>query len=738
MALLAMPGPTWAQTTAGLLVQVQDSATGQPLGAATVGVPGTATVAQTDGQGRATLSPAPAAGTRIVVSLVGYRQVQMEVPAGGVPLQVRMGTEGPALEEVVITSTRTNARLEDLPTRVEVLGEEELTEENGIKPGNIASLLGDIAGTQIQPTSPTTGNADLRIQGLQGRYAQILRDGMPILGGYAGGFSILQIPPLDLRQAELIKGSSSTLYGGGAIAGLVNLVSKAPVLGQQELSATANQSTLQESNLNVFTSGRGKRMGYTFFAGGTRQRFVDVNKDGYTDVPDFANLVVHPRLFIYPRIGGKEGTLVAGYTGTTESRWAGRVVALENWAHRDTTYFTDNFTRRHTADLIYTQPLGRGTLTAKGVISGFRRRVMTNTVGFGANQRSYFSELSYLLPLGRHSIVLGANYNGEALRPGGYESALQNRYDFRTVGAFGQAVYMPTPTTTVEAGLRLDHHSRYGNFLLPRLALLQKVGKHTTLRLNGGLGYRAVVPYVNELDERAMPRIVPLTTAAERSAGCNGDVTYKGRLGDEATLTLSQGFFYTRLANPAELQGPNPNQADTTALAWVNASGPLISRGLESYLRLQARETELYLGYVYTQARRQYDALRPNVELAARHKVSTVLVHELGEHWGVGIEASYIGAQYVDQATTDALGRPQAPQRRTPGYVVAAAMVRYRTGRWTVVLNGENLNDYRQTRREAVLTGPTTNPSFGQLWAPIEGRVINLSVTYRLVRPTQR
>src|SRR6185503_10418801 len=101
----------------------------------------------------------------------------------------------------------------------EVIGLEEVEEESGVKPGHIASLLGDVAGIQAQQTSATTNNTELRIQGLPGEYTQMLRDGIPLFGGFAGSFSVLQIPPLDLKQIEIIKGSSSTLYGGGAIAG---------------------------------------------------------------------------------------------------------------------------------------------------------------------------------------------------------------------------------------------------------------------------------------------------------------------------------------------------------------------------------------------------------------------------------------------------------------------------------------------------------------------------------------
>ena len=171
------------------------------------------------------------------------------------------------LDEVVfVSSTRTNERIENAPIKVEVLGKEEMEEENTIRPANIASILGDVSGVQIQQSSATSGNTNVRIQGLSGQYTQILRDGMPLYDGFSGGFGILQIPPLDLRQVELIKGSASTLYGGGAIAGLINLISKKPG-DEKEAIFTLNATSLQEQDVNAYFAKRYKKVGYTFFAG---------------------------------------------------------------------------------------------------------------------------------------------------------------------------------------------------------------------------------------------------------------------------------------------------------------------------------------------------------------------------------------------------------------------------------------------------------------------------------------
>lgn len=128
------------------------------------------------------------------------------------------------LEEVIVPSTtRSSKSIQDIPTRIEVIEGEEIDEKISMKPGDIKMLLNESTGIATQQTSAISGTANIRIQGLDGRYTQILKDGMPLYTGFSGGLSIMQIAPLDLKQVEFIKGSASTLYGGGAISGLVNL-----------------------------------------------------------------------------------------------------------------------------------------------------------------------------------------------------------------------------------------------------------------------------------------------------------------------------------------------------------------------------------------------------------------------------------------------------------------------------------------------------------------------------------
>lgn len=296
------------------------------------------------------------------------------------------------LEEVIVSSSRTDSRIENLPTKVEVLGAEEVDEEGGVKPGTIVSLLGDVAGIQTQQTSASSGITDLRIQGLQGKYTQILRDGLPLFGGYSGGLSIMQIPPADIKQVEIIKGASSTLYGGGAIADLINLVSKTPTIGKFEKSFLLNQTTLNETNVNLWLSNRNKNIGFTLYAGSTYQKIKDVNKDGYSDVPDIESIFIHPRLFIYPN---SKQTLSLGYNAAIEEREGGYINAVED--EKSPFYFNKNKTSRHTIESEWDNKINnKERLTVKGNITFLNRQLNTNVFGMNANQSQVFSEASYV------------------------------------------------------------------------------------------------------------------------------------------------------------------------------------------------------------------------------------------------------------------------------------------------------------------------------------------------------
>jgi outer membrane receptor for ferrienterochelin and colicins len=307
---------------------IVDEKTGDTLPGASAYIKSLSRGAAADANGKLEIKNIPDGTFTIEFSCIGYRAFKFNV---SLPLTkpeevttIRLEAMVLETEGIIVTATRTNNRVEDVPVRVEVLGSQEVNEETAIKPGNIAKLLGETSGIQIQQTSATSGNVSFRIQGLPGQYTQLLKDGFPLYGDFSTGLSLLQIPPLDLQQVEVIKGSSSTLYGGGAIAGIVNLVSKEPT-DETEWTAMLDQTHKGGTDISSFYSNRNNRLGITFIASQSTQKAWDVNRDGFTDLPETRQTTVSPKLFYY---FNDSTTLMLGVSSFFEDRIGGDIYAI--------------------------------------------------------------------------------------------------------------------------------------------------------------------------------------------------------------------------------------------------------------------------------------------------------------------------------------------------------------------------------------------------------------------------
>lgn len=616
-------------------------------------------------------------------------------------------------EVVIVAATRNNQNIENSPLKVEVLGHEELSEEASIKPGNIASILGDVSGLQIQQSSATSGNSNVRVQGLDGRYTQIVRDGMPLYDGFSGGLGILTIPPLDLKQIELIKGSASTLYGGGAIGGLINLVSKRPTF-KTEADVLVNYTTLKETNVNAYVAKRNKNIGFTFFTGYTNQQAVDVNNDGFSDVPNLSSIVVHPKLFFYPT----EKTVVSiGYNGSFDTRTGGDMLALHSSTDTAHAYFDKNITKRHTAEYFAEHYIRKNKITLKGMYSYFDRNNTTNRYFIHGTQASYFNEVSVFMPFNHSDIVAGINVSGNDYTTVAPGSASLMAFNTNTLGAFVQYSYRIKQHTILEGGLRTDVYNNDWIMPLPRLAVFHRFNIHWASRAGFGMGYKAPNPLAQQTIEYTALDVLPLTGTIlpELSYGYNAEVNYKKEWGDNS-LFINQAFFLTQINNPI-VYGPDA----FGKIATGNAYKPIITKGFDTYIKLMLHGWELYAGYTFTDARNTYQPGNTFIPLTPKNRWAFVALKELGEKWRFGLEGSYTGYQYRYDYTT------------TPSYFFIAAMIqRTINEHFFVVLNCENLLDYRMSNVEPLYTGSVSNPMFKPLWAPIDGRVINLSVRWKL------
>lgn len=183
-------------------------------------------------------------------------------------------------------------------------------------------------------------------------------------------------------------------------------------------------------------------------------------------------------------------------------------------------------------------------------------------------------------------------------------------------------------------------------------------------------------------------------------------------------ITLNQTFFYNQINRPILLGAISY----TLPPQWLytNQTEPIQTGGFETYVQCTKEELEVYLGYVYTNAKRKYELNFPNLPLIARNKLASIVAYEFSKKFRAGIEAAYTGKQFLENGQT------------TTPYVFAALMMRYNVGKVSLVLNCENLLDYRQNKTNQVVYPPFKNPTFPEIWAPLDGRVVNLSVFYKI------
>lgn len=700
-----------------LQFRILDQDTREPMAGATVYI-SASSGAIADANGLATISYLPGGSVNVRFSFVGYiaQNKVFTLPFNGeLPVVILMEENHEEFEEVTITATRSSRSIEDIPTRIEFLGAEELEEKAVMRSANIAMLLRESTGIQMQVTSPSSANQSIRIQGLDGRYTQLMKDGFPLYSGFSGGLSIMQIPPLDLQQVEVIKGSNSTLYGGGAIAGIVNLVSIQP-------DETANfklmldQTSASGSTLNSFYAKRNDKFGLTLFASGNRQQAYDPNGDNFSDIPDIKALTLSPALFFYPTGDSK---LRLAINATFEERLGGNLDAIEREAGSSNEFLQENLSNRYSYQLSYEKKWDENrSLNVKGSLLHFDRDINQFNYAFNGEQLASFSEINYSFGNTSSDWLVGANFYSDRFKEGDLRSS-DRSYEQNTYGIFAQQVLSIQERWSLESGFRLDYNDDYGWFALPRIALLYKATSKISYRLGGGLGYKTPTIFTEDTERQAFRNLLAFNLnnlEAERSYGGNFDINYKTALGSEWTFSLNQLFYYTRLSNPLVL---TQNPAAGTFF-FENASRPVQTQGMETNLKLTYRDFKFFLNYALIDTELQYLTNDLQKPLTAKHNIGAVLVYEQHGKWRIGLEAYYTGRQYRNDFT------------ETNDYWVLGFMTLRKFEKISIYANFENFNDTRISRFESVDLGNSTNPEALDIWAPLEGYVFNAGIILEL------
>ncbi|GEO22823.1 TonB-dependent receptor [Cyclobacterium qasimii] len=666
--------------------------------------------ASSDIQGKVNIDEIPNGTYTVLITHLGYESIKLEksFPINQqeeLTLFMEHGHE--EMEEVVVSSTRSGRTIEDIPTRVEVIAGEELAEKGNMKPGDIRMLLNESTGIQTQQTSATSYNSSIRIQGLDGRYTQLLRDGLPLYSGYSGGLSLMQIAPLDLKQVEVIKGASSTLYGGGAIAGLVNLISKTPG-EERELNFMVNGTSALGLDLSGFYSERYGKIGTTVFASYNKGTAYDPAGIGLTAIPEFERYTINPRMFWYL----DEATEInLGFNFTTEDRLGGNMDYIAG--KTESGYFESNETDRLSTQFDATHRFSdHSRIQLKNSVSFFDRSIAIPSYVFSGKQVSSFSELNYVTFGEKMEWIVGANLWTENFdqRQGDPDNDLG--FSNTTTGAFVQNTWNMASQWTLETGLRGDYQSQYGSYLLPRFSLLFEPSEKLTFRTGGGLGYKTPTQFTEDTERLHFRNILPIdfsATSAERSTGINLDINYKWPVTGDLSLSTNALLFYTQINDPMLLQSTNNGM-----YAFTQPKGYINTQGVEANMKWSYHDFKLFVGYTYADVNEHYDNEATEYPLVAKHRLNNVLMYEKhGDFW-VGLEAYYFSPQKLSDGSTG------------QSYWIMGIMSEKKIGKYfSLFLNFENMLDTRQTRFDTIYTGNISDPQFRDIYAPVDGFVVN-------------
>ncbi len=715
---LASIAPRSAEAQSRLRVVV--SAEGEVIAGAIVRVDSSVVTSGADGIAEFS----PAAGERLVIARkLGYRpdSVSIVLRADADTLITLILTRVSAsLTPVVVSSTRTEQRIEDVPIRVEVLAGEDIGEKSSMRPGDLTQMVAEIPGVQVQPLSSGSGGASLRVQGFRSQYTQYLIDGLPLAGASGGGLSLVQMAPLDLAQVEVVKAGASALYGTSALGGVVNFITRRPPdPGSPAVrDFLVGESSYHELDGITFIGvPLSRTWGSTFLLSGHAAPDRDPDGDAWRDITRSRRAAIRPRFF-WTGANGSHALLTASVSA--DNRVNGIVPGRTSPSAGS---FSDSlFSRAGDVGAIGHFVLSKTLVVdSRAALQGLSRDRRMNLAIDRARSGSYSAEVSATLNRGAVTWLGGAALKQESNRSldlTGFD------YAFTTTSVFSQLNGQLAGPLSYSVTGRCDHHSRYGSVCVPLVALLAHPAEAWSIRLTGALGSHAPTPFTEETELTGLSRFRPFSGPTANAFGYEKarqvglDAGYH-----QGGLDINASLYGADIRNPIGIRdiptgpyaqefavGATPTKIRGADLFAVFTGDPLSVTAFVGLLR--SRESRL--GNSSTQPGRRDTPLSPK----RRAGLDVALdLEEIGAR--VAVEAYYTGVQYVADDPYRRYSRP---------FTTIEGLATQNVGRAQLFISVENLTNVVQTSFDPLLL-PRQSRSGRQttdVWAPLSGRVFRL------------
>ena len=608
---------TGKQSDANITGHVVDAKSGEHLAYATVAVKGTTIGCATDATGHYFLKNLPLGRFTLVASSVGYRSAEttVEIVADRTAeVNFSLNEEALAVEEVVVSASRTETNRKFSPTIVSVASTK-LFESTASS--NLAETMNFQSGLRVENNCGNCGTTQLRINGLEGQYSQVLLDSRPIFSSLASVYGLEQLPVAMIERVEVIRGGGSALFGANAIGGVVNIITKEPLYNSVTLANTTNISEDGTADFNTSLNGSFVSDDYktgVYLFGMIRDRdSYDRNGDGFSDIPELNSETVGFRAYYktspYTR-------LTAEYHHIHEFRRGGNAFDLPP----------------HMADIAeqlnhkidggglkfdWFSPDGRHRL---GVYASAQRIGRDSYFGTDRNPDAYgatgdetfvagtqytcsFERLLFL----PSELTAGVEYNYNALDDKYLGFGRDFRQTTRSTGFFFQNEWRSERLNFLVGG-RVDKHNMMKNAVFsPRVNVRYSPTPAVGLRASYASGYRAPQAYnedlhIDALDNKvAVIRLDP-NLRPEYSHSLSASVDLYRNFGRVQGNLLVEGF-YTVLDDLFTLEKVGEDEQGNVIKERRNAAGATVAGiGVEAKAGIPGR-FEFQLGYTFQRSR---------------------------------------------------------------------------------------------------------------------------------------
>ena len=574
-----------------------------------------------DDTGHFRFTKVPAGTYTLRVQLLGYATQEKKITVSNeytTDVHIALVEEGITTDEVVVSANRNEVSRKMAPVVVNVMSAKLFETVNST---DLAKSLNYQSGLRVENSCQNCAFPQVRINGLEGPYSQILINSRPIISALSGVYGLEQIPTNMIERVEVVRGGGSALFGANAVGGTINIITKDPVSNSFQVSSTmsnVNGDTWEQyMGANASLVSKDNVYGIAVYQSYRNRNPYDVDGDSFSEIGKLNMNTFGLRAYYRPT---QFSRLNIEYHTTNEFRRGGNKFDLEPF-ESDITEQTKHI-------------INSGGLTYDLFWKEYKHKLSFFASSQHVDRNSYYGAQQDPNAYGKTkdlTFVGGGMYVGNfekvifspATFTAGLEYQHNNMHDImagynrdleqkvRIASAFFQNEWKMDDFTLL-AGFRLDDHNLIDNLIFsPRVNMLYKPSDAFQGRLTWSTGFRAPQAYDEDLHITAVGGEGVLIRLAdglkpEKSNSFSGSVDLSGQIGHFQTNLLIEGF-YTSLRDVFYLQNVGSDAQGNTLQERRNGSGAKVYGVNIDGKIAHGRDASLQVGF--TVQRSRYDEM---------------------------------------------------------------------------------------------------------------------------------